>query len=307
MVEFLGSYESVLADVLLASGEGRATVEALVGALRAEPRALVDLYGMPGDSPLLAALDGEVTAIERIEAPVLDMPDGWEAAYARLTSSKRRNQNRRRERQLAEQGTVEVAVGGDAAGVAALLEDAFAVHDARWAGRNDGSTFGQQLGRRFHRVVLPRLAEEGGVRLVVLRLDGRPVAFALVLLVDRCCYLYRNAFDPAFARFGAGLWAIREGFALAAQAGASRVEYMGGGEQFKLDLSDRLEPLYEAIGMARGIRGRLAALAGVQLIHARKRLKRSETLHRIHLEGLGSLRRSRRPDSAAGDSSTTGL
>ena len=51
--------------------------------------------------------------IERVESPVTEMPEGWDEAYARHTSSNRRNQDRRRERQLGEAGELETSLATD--------------------------------------------------------------------------------------------------------------------------------------------------------------------------------------------------
>ena len=40
----------------------------------------------------------------------------------------------------------------------------------------------------------------------------------------------------------------------AAAEGATRVEFLGGAERYKLELADRLEPLYQGLGL-RGSRG----------------------------------------------------
>jgi len=79
--------------------------------------------------------------------------------------------------------------------------------------------------------------------------------------------------------------------AAASERGARRVEYLGGAEQFKRDLADRFEPLHQGFGLARGVAGH-AYVTRVQLaIALRKRLKRSERLHRLYLSGALNPRR----------------
>jgi len=72
--------------------------------------------------------------------------------------------------------------------------------------------------------------------------------------------------------------------------GARIVEFLGGAERYKLALADRLEPLYEAIGLAPTLRGRLAVAAVVNGIRLRRRAKRSEALRRFYYEGLSPAR-----------------
>ena len=41
----------------------------------------------------------------------------------------------------------------------------------------------------------------------------------------------------------------------------TRVEFLGGGERYKLELADGLAPLYHGFGVASGVRGRAYAAA----------------------------------------------
>jgi CelD/BcsL family acetyltransferase involved in cellulose biosynthesis len=292
---FLGGNESALADVLVAEGEDASVAEGLVAALCDEPLDLVAVTGLPAQSRFALAAGDRVQVLERVEAPVLDMPDGWEAAYVAHTSSKRRNQDRRRERQLAELGIVEFEVAWEPDEVDAVLDDAFRLHAARWHGRPDRSSFGRLDGQRFQRAAFRRVAADGGLCFVVCRLDGQAVAFHSFFALGGAAYLHRNAVDPALLRYSPGLVTMRRALAVASEHGLTRVEYLGAGEQFKLDLADRLEPMHDAIGLAHGLRGSVATRATVAGIEARKRLKRSAFLRRLYHDVPARLRRRRHP------------
>jgi CelD/BcsL family acetyltransferase involved in cellulose biosynthesis len=282
---FAGAHESALGDIVLASGEPPATARLLLGALPGSHAAALDVFGLPAASVLEEAAGSRMRFVERVESPVTEMPDGWEAAYARHTSSKRRNQDRRRERQLAELGHLETSLATDAETVRADLPAAFELHRLRWQGRPDGSTFGLPGGQRFQQQALPQLADDGRFAMLTMRLHGRPVAFHSWFVIGSTIYLHRNAFDGELSRYGPGLVALRRSLAAASERGARRVEYLGGAEQFKRDLADRFEPLYQGFGLARGIAGH-AYVARSQLeIAVRKRLKRSDRLHRLYQSG----------------------
>jgi CelD/BcsL family acetyltransferase involved in cellulose biosynthesis len=282
---FAGAHESALADIVLAPGEPPETARMLLGALPGSGMDALDVFGLPGNSVLAEAGGSRLRVIERVESPVTEMPEGWDEAYKRHTSSNRRNQDRRRERQLEELGTLETSLATTSEAVLRDLPDAFALHHMRWQGRPDGSTFGLAAGQRFQRVALPQLADEGRFAMLTLRLDGRPIAFHCWFVAGTSIYLHRNAFDATLSRYGPGLVALRRSLAAASERGARRVEYLGGAEQFKRDLADRFEPLYQGFGLARGAAGH-AYVARAQLaIAVRKRLKRSRRLHRLYLSG----------------------
>ncbi len=284
VARFLGGHESALADLLLAEGEDRAVGHALLGELRRQPFDYADLFGLPQASTLAGA--GGPTPILRVEAPVLDMPDGWTAAYEAKTSSKKRNLHRRRLRQLGEVGEVEFVVGRTRDELEPLLEECIQLHELRWQGRPDGSTFGTRDGQAFHRAALRRLAGDDVLRIVLMRVGGRPAAFHYFFALDGVMVVHRLAFDPALSRFSPGLVATLETLRVASDDGLTRVEYLGGGERYKVELSDRLEPLSQAIGLARNPVGALAARQRLGLIQLRKTLKRSERLQRLYLNGL---------------------
>ena len=114
IASFVGSHESALGDILLAPGEapslGRELLDAVVASAR--PDAL-DVFGLPAESNLARAAGERMTLVERVEAPVTEMPEGWEEAYTRHASSKRRSTDRRRERQLSELGNLEYSLATD--------------------------------------------------------------------------------------------------------------------------------------------------------------------------------------------------
>ena len=293
VTEFIGGGASALADLLVAADEPSSTAAAVARRAVATRHDLADLFGLPAESRLASALGaGELRLIERVEAPVLDLRGDWAGVYAAKTSAKKRNLHKRRRRQLGEQGrelTVQVARSLDE--LEPALEDAFSLHEARWVGRPDGSGFATPIGRRFNKGALKALAAEDIPRIVTLRLDGRAIAFHYYFAFENAMYVYRLAFDPALARFSPGLVNTLDALAAAGDEGLERVEFLGGDERYKLELADRLEPLYQGLGLAATVQGRAVVRARVGSIQARRRVKRSPTLHRLYFEGLAPARK----------------
>jgi CelD/BcsL family acetyltransferase involved in cellulose biosynthesis len=286
LARFIGRHESALADVLVADREDEATCSGLLAEVRKLPFDYADLFGLPQHSSL-ERYGQDLKIVERFEAPVLLMPNGWEAAYAAKTNSKRRNLHRRRLRQLSELGEVsfEIARSGDE--MEALLEDSFHLHRLRWEGRPDRSTFGTGAGREFHRAALRRLAREGVLRIVLMRISGRPVAFHYFFVLGSTMVVHRLGFDPALARCSPGLVTTLETLRQVSAEGVTRVEWLGGRERYKVELADRFEPLYEGVGLARSRIGFVAAGARVGFIQLRQPLLRSEKLQSLYLNRRG--------------------
>jgi CelD/BcsL family acetyltransferase involved in cellulose biosynthesis len=293
VAQFVGADESSLADLLVAPGEPSATAETLLESLPLAGADALNGYGVPGDSILARTAGKRLRMIPRVSAPVLEMPDGWEAAYERRVPGPRRSKHRAAERRLAREGELEIVVGDDPASVSALLDEAFAIHELRWRGRPDGSTFGRPERNAFMRGAIAKLAADGRYGICLLRLGGRGIAFASWFSVGTTAYGHRTAYDPAFARFGPGLIAVRHRSAAASERGARRFEFLGDADESKLALSDRLDPLYQGVGLARGIEGRLYVGKVLGTIEARKRLKRIDVIHRAYRSGTFRVRRER--------------
>lgn len=294
VARFLGGHESALADLLLDASEPESTARGLIDQLRGESFDYADLFGVPIASRLAAATSGELSFFERVESPVLVMPDGWDAAYAAKTSSKRRALHLRRLRQLRALGDCEFVVGRTQEELEPLLEEAFRLHALRWRGRPDASTFGTKSGQAFHRAALRRFGDEGVMQIVMLRVAGRSVAFDHTFTLGETLLLHRLGFDPSYSQYSPGLVTTLETLRGASANGVTRVEFLGGGERYKFELADRQEPLYQAIGFVRNPLGALAARQRLELIRLRKALKRNERIQRIYLNGFNALRRSKR-------------
>jgi CelD/BcsL family acetyltransferase involved in cellulose biosynthesis len=165
---------------------------------------------------------------------------------------------------------VDLSVATGEREVSDALDDAFRVHELRWRDRPDISTFADKRGRAFNRAALAALAQSDGVRLVTVRVAGAPVAFTCSLHTAGRMFLYRLAFDPAYGRISPGILVTLEAIRLAADEGATHVEFLRGTERYKMELGDRLDELGEAM-VARGGRAHVAKA----LVDGRTRAARS--------------------------------
>lgn len=282
VTEFVGGTKAQLADLMVAPGEDGETARRLAARAAGSCGDFADLFGLPEGSRLASAVPGSLALVERLEAPVVELTDAWEAVYERRLSAKSRSHRRARRRRLEELGTVEVSVARTADELGPALAEAFRVHALRWQGRRNPSGFATPDGQRFHRAALLRLAEQDVPRLVTLSVDGRTIAFALHLQLERTLYGLATAFDPEFARFGPGTETLLSALEIAAGEGVRRVEFLGAGDEHKLRLADRLEPIYEGVGLATSLRGRVAVEALTGGIRLRRWLKRSATARRLY-------------------------
>jgi CelD/BcsL family acetyltransferase involved in cellulose biosynthesis len=283
VTELVGGTWALLGDVLLAPGEDGATTAALAQHAQSSRDDFASLFGLTDSSRLVAALPpGGLRLIERLEAPVMELDGPWDEVYRGRFSAKQRSERRRRLRKLSGAAPVEVLVARTPAQLGRALEAAYHVHRARWEGRRDLSGFVTPTGLRFHRAAVLALAELDVPRITVVRCGGRPIAFAFSFHFQGAAYGVAMAFDPAFAQFAPGLEAKLTSLEAAAAEGITRVELLGTDAPHKRPLTDRFEPVYQGIGLARTLRGRAASEGLLAAIHARRRLKHSQVARRLY-------------------------
>src|SRR5882724_8961533 len=63
---------------VLVAERGGELVGIALGALPASGADVLDVFGLPAESVLAAAAGSQLRAIQRVESPVTEMPDGWE-------------------------------------------------------------------------------------------------------------------------------------------------------------------------------------------------------------------------------------
>jgi CelD/BcsL family acetyltransferase involved in cellulose biosynthesis len=293
VLTFMGADQVSLADLLLANGEKAAVGAALAERAAATKHDYADFHGLPASSRLTEALGpSRLQLIVRAEAPVLDLTGvDWETYYTTRLSSKQRALHRRRIRQLSKLGTLETTVARTREEVAPALEEAFRLHSLRWEGRPDRSDFGTEAGRQFHREATDAISELDVPRIVTLRLDGRAIAFAYYFALEGAMHCYRLAFDPELQRFSPGLVNRYDTLEYAFAEGASRIEFLGGLERYKVELTDRREPLHEGLGLADSVAGKAVVSARLNTVRMRRFVKRSPTIRRFYYEGLAPARR----------------
>lgn len=292
VASFLGGGESALGDLLIADAAPDGVAERLLQHVVSSEIAALDVFGLTQEGRLAATLGpARLNLIERVESPVIELGRDWEAFLSAKLSSSRRREIRRRSRNLAAEGKLDVATARTPEEVGEALGDAFRLHGLRWGSGPDRSTFGTPRGQRFHRAALVALAKDDLVRVSTVRLDGRAIAFQCWFSLGTSAYQYRIAHDPVFQRFGLGFASTLDVIKAAMAEGLIRFELLGGAESYKLEIADRLAPMHQGVGLASGLRGRAFVAARVAALRGFQRLRRSQPVRRAYYEGVGSARR----------------
>ena len=239
----------------------------LVDELYAErPRSVALAYLDPSAAGWTAALAGARAARYRtatrvvLRSPYVTVA-GEHEAYLR---SRRRGflaDLRRRRRRLAECGAVtfEACEGGPLSGP--LLDELLVLEAAGWKAARGTAIAGRASTRRFYTAVTAWAAARGTLRLLVLRLDGRPLAALLGVQEDGVHYLLKGGFDPQYARYSPGQLVLAEAIERGFADGLRRIELGGGADPYKLQWADAVRELVGVTAFAPSAAGSLGWIA----------------------------------------------
>lgn len=154
----------------------------------------------------------------------VELPKTWDEYFGGL-SSKFRNNLRRAEKRLAQEGAATLeryrplgAAHGDADPRWPLYEACVEVARRSWQGQSTtGTTLSHAEVADFFRETHVLAAQQGALDMTVLRLDGRAVAFAYNYHAAGSIYGLRMGYDPAWSHCGVGAvlmaWTLRDSIA----------------------------------------------------------------------------------------------
>lgn len=166
---------------------------------------------LPQDETARGMLDAmaragwSVGVAERFERPVLQRRASHDAFLASHPHKSRLKDLRRRERRLAEAGTVAFETASGGAAHSSALEAFLSLERAGWKGeagtalacRPETAAFARALFRDTLGPVRPRAD--------TLSLDGRPIAISLALVCGGTATLLKTAYDESFRALAPGL------------------------------------------------------------------------------------------------------
>ncbi|HSN17549.1 MAG TPA: GNAT family N-acetyltransferase [Gammaproteobacteria bacterium] len=183
-----------------------------------------------------AAKDAGFRVISRphLESPYADLSGGWEV-YRRSRSRQLMRNMRRGRKQLEQMGALRVEkVDGCRPFGEERLEQAFRVEASGWKGKNGSAIQSQPHTLKFYRCMTAWAAQQGVLRLYLLRLDQHVVAMCLTLQQHGVCYMLKGGYDEEFRRSSPGHLLTEAILEDCASREMRRVEMNGEPEAYKL-------------------------------------------------------------------------
>jgi len=165
--------------------------------------------------------------------PYIDLRGhSWESYLATLGPTVRKNINRYL-RNLPKEFDMRLDSARTPAEAEEALEIAIDLHHKRWSASGTSDAFQAGPVVEFHRDFVRLAAENGWLRLLVLRLNGDAVAALYGLRYARTFYFYQSGFDPAYSKQSVGATTMGLSIQSAIEDGAEEYDFLHGSEEYK--------------------------------------------------------------------------
>ena len=168
-------------------------------------------------------------------SPYIDLSGTTWDAYESGLRRKFRSELRRRRRRLEEEGQLVLEVSDGTERLHELLEQGLRIEASGWKETRGTSINARPAARRFYTDVAQWAAQHGWLRLALLRLNGRPLAFDYCLECHGVHYLVKTGYDPAYRKFAPGMVIRYLMVARAFSEGLATYDFLGVPDAWKLE------------------------------------------------------------------------
>jgi CelD/BcsL family acetyltransferase involved in cellulose biosynthesis len=179
---------------------------------------------------------------------------------------KRLKELERRRRRLCERGKLSVDVEDGRRQLDRLLAEGLSLEGSGWKDRRGTAILSHPDMRRFYTELARWAAARGILRFFLLRLDGRPIAFAFTIDDGRSLYHLKGGYDVAFRAQSPGVLTVAEMISYAFARGLQTFEFLGAEEPFKAEWTPAVHERTLFHAFARSPRG-LAEWAAYSVVY----------------------------------------
>jgi CelD/BcsL family acetyltransferase involved in cellulose biosynthesis len=190
------------------------TLAALIDWLRGERTSIIGLQYIPTEGPFSQALAEALKAanikpfvLDGYARPVLRRAKDGETYVNEFIPRKERQELRRREKRLNEQGTltqVALAPGED---VGRWIDEFLKLEASGWKGKEGTAMACSEANRRFLTETFTAAYQRGRLEMVGVDFNGKPLGRCTGFIAGKGAYAFKPAYDEAFAKFSPGILA----------------------------------------------------------------------------------------------------
>lgn len=208
----LAANDYALRAGFLGARGGAEILEPVVRHLRETRRGLrLNLLNLLAGSPLLEELralgqrNGFSTIVRQgTTSPVVEFQGDWDA-YLQSRSKHMRSELRRKARRIEASGALSFLTASSPAQCERAIEDVVSIEARSWKHEVGASLDLRPDAQRFYRQLARSCAPRGWLRLHLLCLDSRPVAYLYGFVFRNEYYAFHTAFDEAYEHLSPGV------------------------------------------------------------------------------------------------------
>lgn len=269
IVRFVGHGPGDELGPVCAPADRRMAAAGLRQALRTLRADVLLAEQLPGDRHWDALLGAQPVADTGNPVLRLHEIDDGDALLQRFGPSLIRKLGRvRRKLERAGELRVRLAVPGEQ--LAADVDALFDLHRGRWAPQRTDFAGPHEA---FQRAFMQVAAERGWLHLLLVEVDGAPVAAVYDLRFAGRQHQYQQGRDPAWDRLSVGFLALVSAMTAAAQDQMAEYRFLRGDEGYKYDYADD-DPRLQTFVIGRGAARHMVVRAGGGMRRARPVLRR---------------------------------
>ena len=226
-------------DFPCTTGREPELLAAMFRSLGEEPWEELSLWALREDSPVLAVLPAVCaesglffTTEHEDVCPQIALTSDFEE-YVSSLDKKDRHELRRKLRKLPQAGEVELEIIESPEIASAALDDFL------WMlreSRADKAAFMTPQMESFFRSLVVKLASEGLIEMIFLKLGGKRTACVLCFRAGSESLLYNSGYDPNYSHFSVGLLSKALALQRAIEQGKTRFDFLRGHERYKYEL-----------------------------------------------------------------------
>lgn len=177
-------------------------------------------------------------------------------AFLSSKSGNFRSNLKRKERKLKNAGYLELKIYTKPAEVRRALKEIFEIEEKSWKEQEGTAITSEKRRQEFYSTLAERMAVVGWLRIYILKIDGKPIAFDYGLLFKKRYSMLKTSYNESYKALSPGvvlrLYVVKDLF----DTGCQEHNFMWGSEPYKLQWSNGIREyliyrLYNKINYSR--------------------------------------------------------
>ncbi|MEW6737373.1 MAG: GNAT family N-acetyltransferase, partial [Acidobacteriota bacterium] len=172
-------------------------------------------------------------------SPYLQLPSCYQQLSQRLRSKFKANLRRRRKR-LEEKGVVSLEPFTSGPALENHLQDCFAIEASGWKGQGGFAAKQHRQLHGFYNNLAQLSAANGTLLLLLLKLNGKPIAFQYCLNYAGVLYLIMTSYDESLKECSPGQLLMEESLKYCLTQGVKEFDFLGTDLSWKMEWSEQV-------------------------------------------------------------------